>query len=101
MEVDGQKDTYYVAAGFKSAGGENYQVPADGRGYISTTSSLNKSKPSYFKPNLLGGSVEWDVDLSEHECGCIAAFYLVSMPGVDQNGDLWMTTDGWGYCDAN
>ena len=23
------------------------------------------------------------------------------MPGVDQTGDLWMSTDGWGYCDAN
>ena len=59
------------------------------------------SDPKYFKPNLLGGSIEWDVDLSEHECGCIAAFYLVSMPGKDQNGDLWMDTDGYGYCDAN
>lgn len=33
--------------------------------------------PHYFLPNLLGGSVEYDVDLSQHECGCIAAFYLV------------------------
>lgn len=76
-------------------------MPADGRGYISTTASLDKTDPSYFKPNLLGGSIEWDVDLSQHECGCIAAFYLVSMPGKDEAGDLWMDTDGWGYCDAN
>ena len=101
IEVDGKQNTYYVAAGFTSTGGSDYQVPADGRGYISTTPTLDKTNPSYFKPDLLGGSVEWDVDLSEHECGCIAAFYLVSMPGRDEAGDLWMKTDSWGYCDAN
>ena len=57
--------------------------------------------PKYFKPNLLGGSVEWDIDLSNHECGCIAAWYLVKMPGKDDDGNLWMDTDGYGYCDAN
>ena len=41
MEVDGKPVTYFVAAGFQSAGGHNYHVPADGRGYISTTSSLD------------------------------------------------------------
>ncbi len=90
-----------MAAGFNSKGGSDYVTPADGRGYISTSATLDQSNPSYFKPNLLGGSVEWDVDLSNHECGCIAAFYLVSMPGKDAAGDLWMETDGWGYCDAN
>jgi len=90
-----------VAAPFSSAGGTNYKVPSNGRGYISLSSSLNPSNPDYFRPNLLGGSVEYDVDLSHHECGCIAAFYLVSMPGKHEDGSLWMETDGWGYCDAN
>ena len=101
MEVDGKPVTYYVAAGFQSAGGHKYHVPAEGRGYIATSPKLDLKDPEYFKPNLLNGSIEWDVDLSGHECGCIAAFYLTSMPGRDQNGDLWMQTDGWGYCDAN
>lgn len=30
-----------------------------------------------YTPNLNGGSVEYDVDLSEHDCGCNAALYLV------------------------
>jgi hypothetical protein len=38
---------------------------------------------SYFKPNLLGGSLEFDVDLSLRNCGCVAAFYLVNMPGYN------------------
>jgi hypothetical protein len=101
MEVDGESGTYYVASSFSSTGGSDYVVPANGRGYISTTPYLDQSNPSYFAPNLLGGSVEYDIDLSSHECGCIAAFYLVSMPGKDSNGNLWMDTDGWGYCDAN
>ena len=41
MEVDGTKGTYYVAASFKSTGGSDYVTPADGRGYISTTSVLD------------------------------------------------------------
>jgi len=101
MEVDGQKKTYYVAAHFSSPGGSTYHVPPNGRGYIHETPDLDQSNPRYFKPNLIGGSVEYDVDLSHHECGCVAAFYLVKMPGKHQDGTYWMNTDGWGYCDAN
>ena len=63
--------------------------------------TLDPKNPDYFLPNLKNASVEYDVDLSNHECGCIAAFYLVSMPGRNSSGDLWMETDSFGYCDAN
>ena len=101
MEVDGVSKTYYAAAAFSSGGGSDYHLPSNGRGYIHETDSLDLSNPQYFTPNLLGGKVEYDIDLSNHECGCIAAFYLVSMPGKHEDGSLWMDTDGWGYCDAN
>ena len=103
IEVDGESKTFYIAANFtnNSTSSDDYGVPAGGRGYISNTPTLDVNNPDYFKPNLLGASVEWDVDLSKHECGCIAAFYTVKMPGVDWNGDLWMNTDTFGYCDAN
>lgn len=54
----------------------------------------------YFKPNLLGGSIGFTVDLSQHTCNCVAAVYLVKMPGKDSNGNTWWDTDGYGYCDA-
>lgn len=99
--MNGQNKTYYVAAPFYSAGGADYKVPPSGRGYISETPYIDPKNPRYFKPNLLGGSIEWDTDLSRHECGCVAAFYLVSMPGKRPDGTYWMDTDGWGYCDGN
>jgi hypothetical protein len=48
----------------------------------------------YFKPNMLGGSFEYDVDLSEVGCGCVTALYTILMPSVDDNDDPWK------YCDA-
>lgn len=101
VEVDGvQKTMYYTITGVKS-GSADIQVPSNGRGYLSETADLDMSNPKYWTPNLLGGSVEWDIDLSNHHCGCIAAFYTVSMPGHKQDGTPWINTDGWGYCDAN
>ncbi len=66
--------------------------------FLSKTPYLDPA--SYFKPNLLGGSVEFDVDLSLRNCGCVAAFYLVKMPGYNQLGQLW-NTNGFYYCDSN
>jgi len=45
--------------------------------------------------------MEYDVDLSEVECGCNAALYTVSMPGVGSNGLPFPSDDGMHYCDAN
>ena len=101
ITVDGKKQTKYLAADFMAGGGGQMTVPANHRGYLHNTPNMDKENPDYFKPNLLGGAVEWDMDMSDHECGCIASFYLVSMPGKDEAGKNWMTTDGFGYCDAN
>ena len=54
----------------------------------------------YFKPNLLGATVEYDVNLSNRNCGCVAALYLVKAPGVDANGNYWKTRDDY-YCDSS
>jgi len=61
--------------------------------YLSTVDSLDTDK--FFKPNLLGGVLEYDVDLSQVGCGCNSALYAVLMPAVDNNDDDFR------YCDAN
>jgi len=103
IELDGEKKTFYIAAPFAqgSRADTELHVPSNGRGYIAETPTLDLKDPKYFKPNMLGGSIEWDIDLSNHECGCIAAWYMVKLPGVDESGNLWMDTDDYGYCDAN
>ena len=97
-KVDGVSKTLYVAINSNKSSGSTITIPYGQRGYLSESASLDPTK--FFKPNLLGGSVEYDVDLSTRNCGCIAAFYLVSMPGKKQDGTYW-NTDGYYYCDAN
>ena len=43
------------------------------RMYLSTKREIDKS--AYFTPNMLGGSIEYDIDLSQVGCGCITAIY--------------------------
>ena len=43
---------------------------------------------------MLGGYVEYDVDLSGVGCGCLTAFYGVLMPALDNE------TDPFQYCGA-
>ena len=63
------------------------------RFYFSEVSQVDTSQ--YFTVNLLGGVLDYDVDLSQVGCGCITALYTVTMPGVDN------TSDEFQYCDAN
>lgn len=60
--------------------------------YLSTVDRIDTTK--YFKVNLLGGSVSFDIDLSRSGCGCLTALYTIGMPAVD---NLW---DPFKYCDA-
>lgn len=72
-------------------------LPEGGRSYF--LSSSEYAAENFYRPNLLGGSVSYDIDMSGVSCGCIAAFYLVKMPAKDWNGNP-DNTDGWWYCDA-
>ena len=70
--------------------------------FLATKNGYGHVQPgNLYRPNLLGGSVEWDIDLSNVGCGCNAAIYMVLMPGKNTNG---VPNPGeWGnyYCDAN
>ena len=53
--------------------------------YLSWSPTLDTSQ--YFTPDLLGGYLEYDVDMSQVGCGCLTAFYAVMMPAVDNVND--------------
>jgi len=44
--------------------------------------------------------MEYDVDLSRTDCGCVAALYVIGMPGIGSDGQPFESTDGLHYCDA-
>jgi len=95
---DGQPKELYVAMPTSESSGSTLNIPFNNRGYFSLTPTLDPTQ--FYKPNLLGGSFEFDVDMSQSNCGCISTIYMVSMPGKDQSGNYWHT-DGYYYCDAN
>jgi hypothetical protein len=82
VTVDGEVRTFYRQTGDPNTGSADaiYFGGPDGI-KISETDSVTPE--GFWKPNLLGGSVEFDVDLSNMECGCVAAFYLIRMPAKD------------------
>ena len=55
------------------------------RMYLSTVESADPTK--YFKVNLLGGSISFDVDISKSGCGCLTALYTVAMPAKENSWD--------------
>ena len=63
------------------------------RMYISDSSTVDPDQ--YFTVNLLGGIMEFDIDLSLVGCSCLTALYTITMPGVDN------TWDPFKYCDAS
>ena len=102
IEVDGETKQVYIAAPFWFTGtpdGKKIEIPYGGRLYLSNSYSVDPEQ--YFRPNFLGATVEYDVDLSQLTCGCVAALYLVSMPGKKQDGTFDPSGDKLYYCDAN
>ena len=65
------------------------------RMYLSTQKEIDRN--AFFTPNMLGGSVEYDVDLSAVGCGCVTTLYSVLMPAADSPEKAFR----FGYCDAN
>ena len=72
---------------------DNLSFDYNNRMYLSTVEKIDPSK--YFKVNLLGGSVSFDIDLSKSGCGCITALYAVGMPAAENSFSPFQ------YCDAS
>ena len=73
--------------------GSEIDFPYNKRFYLSEVDEVDTSR--YFNFDLLGNSLDYDVDLSDTGCGCIAALYAVRMPALDN------VEDPWQYCGAN
>jgi len=59
---DGVAKTLYIATHDGISGGSGLGIPHNTRGYLSNTPQSGAE--NFYTPNLLGGSVEYDVDLS-------------------------------------
>lgn len=99
-----QKDLYIAQTHWSEiypmgSSNTHFEMGHNGRAYL--TESEDWDPNAYFRPNLLGGSMEYDVDLSRVSCGCNAALYMIGMPGVSADGSPFESTDGMHYCDAN
>ena len=58
-----------------TGGGTKAVIDQNGRrhlAYFDSDATLDPKKKMFFKPNLLGASLEYDTDLSRANCGCDA-----------------------------
>jgi hypothetical protein len=101
INIDGVDTTKYIVSDWCTSEGKNYVCNMNNRGFLMNDPVFDVSNPNFYKPNLLGGSIEWDVNVGEFECGCLNTFYTVSMPGKDYSGKLNPVNDHFFYCDAN
>ena len=101
LNINGKDVTKYIVSDWCTSEGTSYSCNMNNRGHIMNTATFDFDAPDFYKPNLLGGSIEWDVNVSEFECGCISSFYAVKMPSRDWDGKLSTTGDSWYYCDSN
>jgi len=61
--------------------------------YLSNSRTVDPDQ--YFKLNMLGAILTYDVNLSETGCGCVTKMYLARMPA---SANVY---DPFRYCDAN
>lgn len=101
IKENGTPKTLYVVGPdwYSPKGGDRMEIPHGGRSYLATSNSLGPD--NFYGVNLLGGSISYDVNLSQSGCACNAALYLISMPGKDWNGNPNAGDGKDYYCDAN
>jgi hypothetical protein len=66
-EAGAEKDIYVVGSSWAPpvASNTGFGLPHSGRAYLGTKNECGKfSSDMYYAPNLLGGSIEYDFDLS-------------------------------------
>ena len=76
-------------------------VGGNARIYFASEPAHHFNATLFYKAMLLGKRLSYTIDLSTMDCGCVAAFYLVEMPGYGRDGKPDKSTSGDYYCDAN
>jgi len=89
----------YMNGSGSAAGATGYTLHHNSGVKLMTSGNMDPNH--FFQPDLLGGSIEYDIGLSDVDCACNAAFYMVSSPGKDTNGNFNAGPAGDYYCDAN
>jgi len=84
-----------------SVSGNSIKISHNVRGYFGNSCVTSFQPTMYYNLSLLDKTLSYTVDLSQANCGCNAAVYLVSMPAYNQGGSPDATKCGDYYCDAN
>jgi len=102
VTIDGQPDKLYITEDWFTLDveGASVKLGMNMRAYLTRAADMGQlDTMGYYTPNLLGGSLEWDNDISAAQCGCVDTFYLVGMPATNWDGSK--AADKFHYCDAN
>ena len=79
ITVDGTDRTKYIRSqdwSTATATGKSLRVGKNNNVFLQ---DMDVSGPDYaFSPLIRGGSIEYDIDLSWNDCGCVSGFYLVA-----------------------
>jgi|Transcript_23508 hypothetical protein len=78
LTIDGSSESKYAAS--KEWSGATFNsdgVTIDSNNSLFLKNSKSSSEAATFQPDILGGSIEYKVNVSNIEAGCVAGFYLV------------------------
>jgi hypothetical protein len=98
-------DIWLAVHGNPTVGGSSdstITMPHNNKAYLAKSNENGTFTPTmYYTPNMLGGNIQYDVDLSQSTCSCNSALYMVDMPAKNLNGDFVAGPEGDYYCDGN
>ena len=77
ITIDGVETTKYLASDDCFAEGNSVHCPHGGRGFLVNEPWFELNDPNFYTPSLKGASIEFDVDLSQTDCGNLSNLSIV------------------------
>lgn len=101
--VNGQAQTKYVLSGdesksFVQVNGDSIALSGGGRVYLGDNETISPN--SFYKMQLLGKRLTFDVNIDKVGCNCNGALYFVTMPGYNAEQKPASGNNSEYYCDA-